>query len=47
VRVVASRDRSLPPSRPDAGERNRRTVRVLLAIVLMLVAATILAGIRW
>jgi hypothetical protein len=44
---MASRHRFLPPSRPDASERNRRTVRVLLSIILLLVVATILAGIRW
>jgi hypothetical protein len=32
---------------PDPAERNRWTARVLLTIVLVLVVATILAGIRW
>jgi hypothetical protein len=37
----------MEPTPPDVTERNRWTVRVLLAIVLVLVVATLLAGIRW
>ena len=34
-------------SRPDFDFRNRRTLRVLLAIAATLAVATLLAGIRW
>jgi hypothetical protein len=44
---MASPHRLIEPSRPDVTERNRWTVRVLLTIVLVLVVATILVGIRW
>ncbi|MGH7333942.1 MAG: hypothetical protein ACREKS_14615 [Candidatus Rokuibacteriota bacterium] len=33
--------------RPDLAERNRRTARVLLAILAALAVATLLVGIRW
>jgi hypothetical protein len=35
------------PSRSNLGDRNRKTMRVLLAIALGLAAATILVGVRW
>ena len=44
---MASPHRLIEPSRPDVAERNRWTVRVLLAIVLVLVVTTLLVGIRW
>jgi len=44
---MASPHRLIEPSRPDLAGRNRWTVRVLLTIVLVLVVATILVGIRW
>jgi hypothetical protein len=44
---MAGPQRVVDQPHPDAGERNRRTVRVLVIIILVLVAATILAGIRW
>ena len=34
-------------SGPDLDHRNRRTVRVLLLVALVLAVATILVGIRW
>lgn len=44
--VVAS-PHLVGPSGPEMSERNRWTVRVLLTIVLVLVVATVLVGIRW
>jgi hypothetical protein len=35
------------PRRPDLAERNRRTARVLIAIMSALALATLLVGIRW
>lgn len=47
-------DGDRPPTRtspatphPDLGARNRRILRVLLAIVAALAMATLLVGIRW
>jgi hypothetical protein len=34
-------------STAEADQRNRRTLRALLGIVLVLALATLLAGIRW
>ena len=45
--VVASPHRLIEPPPPDLAERNRWTVRLLLAIVLVLVVTTFLVGIRW
>jgi hypothetical protein len=44
---MASAPRLARSPRPDLDDRNRQTVRVLLVIVLVLVVATILVGIRW
>jgi hypothetical protein len=38
---------SFDPRRDDLAERNRRTARVLLAVLALLAVATLLAGIRW
>jgi hypothetical protein len=45
--AMARPQRVVESAEPGAAARNRRTVRVLVAIMLVLVAATILAGIRW
>ena len=44
---MATAPRLVASSRPDLDDRNRRTVRVLLVVVLALVVATLLVGIRW
>lgn len=44
---MASAPRLAQSSGPDLDDRNRRTVRMLLLIVLALVVATVLVGIRW
>ncbi len=44
---MASEQRLVESRGPEAAGRNRWTARVLLTIILVLVVATILAGIRW
>ena len=36
-----------PMDRHDLGERNRRLVRILLAVMAALIVASFLVGIRW
>ena len=45
--AVASPDHLVDSPRASLTERNRWTLRVLLAIVLVLAVATLLRGIRW
>ena len=45
--AMANPPQLVDPNRSELAERNRRTVRVLLTIVALLVVATILVGIRW
>ena len=44
---MTSRHHTVDPSPAHPDERNRRTARVLLAIIAGLALATLLAGIRW
>jgi hypothetical protein len=44
---MATAPRLVNSSHPDQDHRNRRTVHVLLVIIVALVVATILVGIKW
>jgi hypothetical protein len=44
---MASHPRQVDSHPADLRERNRRTARVLLAVLSALVLATLLIGIRW
>ncbi len=44
---MASKPRLVDPNGADVAERNRRTLRVLIAILSALAVTTLLVGIRW